>query len=1298
MAVQRSRQVKSAVDTWRGQLIDLSWRNQLLFYRDLRFGTLDFADADYLAVEALFAKRAVRLSRLYRKTLLPDRMKRVRAIRNKAREASEERGIAICFVALGICTWRNAQGAATPAAPVLLHEAVIDATGAAEDDFELSLTGDSVVNPALLHLLAEQFRVNVDGDELVSSMEGTVVDPQTVYDRLSAKCAAIPGFSIANRRVLGTFSYTKLPMVEDLAANVEALTRHDVVAAIAGHQPAALALATAGADVAMTDPDLHPPSDEFLVLDADSSQSYAINAAAAGQSMVISGPPGTGKSQTIANMITTLVARGESVLFVAEKRAAISAVLDRLTKLGLGDLVFDVHDGGGSRAALIQTLTSGLRADPDARGPDDTVLLERLAVRRDQLNAHDAAMNRSREPWSLSVFQVQSALLGLTARFGTAAESSVRLGGAEVAALDAATMRRVREELTEYAGLGGLTSSFSDSPWVGAVITTAPQAEEALTIAARLHTKAAPETWRALDEIGAQTGLVGPKTLAGWAVRLSLLEAVGDVASKLDPSVFDAPLENLIAATAPRTLRSETRTAARKLWIGTEKPKLKQLNAVLRKALEVREAWTESAVDGGAPRVPASLPGISARLQRLTADLTALGAQLPWIDFAAMPRPQLLQTLEALARDERGLRKLPRINELAATFARLGLDPLLTEMRSRRVDPELAAAMFETCWYRSVLDRIAFDDPVIANFDGVLHDGHTEEFRSVDAEHIRRTRDRVLSAVADRLTAVGAANPEQSRIVAAQAARKRGHLPLRQLFSVAPDLMTALKPCWAMSPLVVSHILPGDRPYFDVVVFDEASQIVPADAIAAISRARRVIVAGDRKQLPPTQFFAVDADDKGEHVINDDGSINLALTTGFESILDVLTAALRSDRTRSLTWHYRSRDERLIAFSNAWVYDNSLTTFPGVAGGNCLSLDLVRQPRNQSAEEESTNAEVDRVVAKVLDHAANRPDESLGVITMGINHMERIDRRLRERLRAKPRLREFFDESTTGEPFFVKNLERVQGDERDSIILSIGYAKRPDGTLSHNFGPLNQEGGHRRLNVAITRARSRMTIVSSFSHRDMDPERSTAPGVAMLRAYLHYAASRGEVLGEAVGRPALTPFDISVRDRLVAAGIPVVAKYGVAGHWIDFAASHPDDPTRMVLAIEVDGPSYHSAPTARDRDRLRQEQLGRLGWSFHRIWATDWFNDSAGCIARAQAAYYRAIAVDPSAIPVEPGRPITEYRDGELVALLQWMTADRRLPDDDDLYREFMAVLGFAKSGTRIRARFDRALGFARLR
>jgi very-short-patch-repair endonuclease len=362
----------------------------------------------------------------------------------------------------------------------------------------------------------------------------------------------------------------------------------------------------------------------------------------------------------------------------------------------------------------------------------------------------------------------------------------------------------------------------------------------------------------------------------------------------------------------------------------------------------------------------------------------------------------------------------------------------------------------------------------------------------------------------------------------------------------------------------------------------------------------------------------------------------MAGTGGFESILNALGSVLGF---RMLLWHYRSRDERLIAYSNAHFYDRTLTTFPGTGGSSVLRyVPVAWQP---GADTNSPAPEVDAVVDLIIEHARERPEESLGVITMGIRHRDRIEERLRQRLSQDPQLAAelagFLDEGRH-ERFFVKNLERVQGDERDAVIMSIGYGKNSRGDLPYRFGPLLTEGGERRLNVAVTRAKNRITLVSSFSAHDMDPNRSNAEGVKLLRQYLQYVESDGTNLGDRVpDKPALNPFEIDVRDTLLRHGLKLTPQYGTSGYWIDFAVQHPLQPGRFVLAIDCDGATYHSSRSARDRDRLRQEQLERQGWRFHRIWSTEWFHDKQACADKAVAAYHEAVRA------ADNGNPASRY-------------------------------------------------------
>lgn len=468
---------------------------------------------------------------------------------------------------------------------------------------------------------------------------------------------------------------------------------------------------------------------------------------------------------------------------------------------------------------------------------------------------------------------------------------------------------------------------------------------------------------------------------------------------------------------------------------------------------------------------------------------------------------------------------------------------------------------------------------IIAGFSGRTHDDYVEEFKQPDTQRLKLAADRLRRLHGERAVAVLNERGHQAAILAREVKKRRRHMPFRRLLREAPDVLLAVFPCWMASPLSVSQLVSADREYFDVVIFDEASQILPEDAVPALLRASQAIVAGDEHQLPPTTFFA---DGRDEEETEDE------VVSGFESLLDLMAQFVQPS---PLLWHYRSRDEALIAFSNKHIYSSSLITFPGPGGEPAIRHVLVEQPDDTDGQEESSSAEVRRVVELVLEHAQNRPQETLGVIAMGLRHAQRIQAALDDALRDHADLNGFFDE-TRPERFFIKNLERVQGDERDAIILSIGHGKDRSGRLLYRFGPLLMEGGERRLNVAITRARRRMTAVSSFTHQEMDDTKLRREGMRLLKLYLAYAASGGRHFGDrGPSEVPINPFEADIRDALQARGIPLVAQYGVSNYRIDFVAQHPKRPGEYVLAIECDGATYHSSPTARDRDRLRQQHL-----------------------------------------------------------------------------------------------------------
>jgi very-short-patch-repair endonuclease len=1221
---RREELIAASQERWAAALTDLGGRNTLLYYKDRRAGTLDLAAADPEMLDKLLAARPVKLTRLFRDAdIRADAIRRVQAIYRKARELAEERGLTASYLAMGMATWGELF--LKPAAPVLLRPLTIMPTRARHDDFDLVLDEAAEINPVLLHKLSTVYEV--DTREIADGPPGP--DMLRLLEKL-ATAAEVPGFEIVPRRVIGTFTYAKLPMVRDLQNATDLLNDSDVVAAIAGDPQAQAAIATDAGPGPLLDS--IPPADDYCVMDADSSQRTAISAVVSGQSLVIHGPPGTGKSQTIANLIASMVARGRKVLFVAEKRAAIDAVLTRLKTAGLAGLVLDIHDGTRDRQRIAADLGATLDLAQQTPPPEVDGLHRRLVDRQQRLTQHVTALHEAHPPWGLTPFQVQSALLGISGQ----AHTPVRLPAVERITRDTAEL--LRDELREYAHLGGFSLSPQDTPWCRATIQTAGQAKEALTILARLAAEIYPAAADRIGQACTQTGLRPATSYAEWAGRLALFAGVLETWRKLSPEVYRSEPELLAAATAPRgeggarhgeggqpPLRWRERRAlanqAKSLWLG-DRPQDGELHEALAAAAAQLAEWERLRTDGGLPRVPDGLAQAAGLAGECERQLSALRELVPVGEDAG---PELA----ALAADQDTPWKLPRLRELRDHFREFGLNPLLDWLTSAGADPDLAALAFDHAWYRTILDEIRARDPRYAAHSGAALDEIAEDFRRHDTEHLAANQARVRREVAERLREAQEEHPLQARVVRKQAALRRRHMPLRRLLDQAGDVLFAIKPCWAMSPLVVSQVLPASR-LFDVVIFDEASQVTPADAIPSLMRAHQVIVAGDDRQLPPTNFFRQVSDGEGDDAADEDDSL-VSFGYGFESILDTLRPLLP---TAPLNWHYRSRDERLVAFSNARIYGGALTTFPGVIRDDCLRH-VVVPPGSDTGD--PVDGEVRAVVDLVLEHARSRPGESLGVIALGIRHAERIDEMLRGVLAANPGLEGFFAEDQP-EPFFVKNLERVQGDERDAIILSIGYGKHADGRMRYQWGPLLRQGGERRLNVATTRARNRLTLVSSFSSHDVDPERVTSAGARLLCEFLAYADAGGTATGgPAADGTGLDPFDADIQRRLRESGITVVPRYGVGGYRVDFAAVHPGEPGRMVLAIEADGASYRDSRSARDRDRLRKEHLERLGWSFHRIWSTNWFRDPDAEVEKVRAAYERSVAAGTPAPGADDG-------------------------------------------------------------
>ncbi|MEV3874859.1 DUF3320 domain-containing protein [Streptomyces sp. NPDC049906] len=552
-----------------------------------------------------------------------------------------------------------------------------------------------------------------------------------------------------------------------------------------------------------------------------------------------------------------------------------------------------------------------------------------------------------------------------------------------------------------------------------------------------------------------------------------------------------------------------------------------------------------------------------------------------------------------------------------------GLDGLPGQLARRGVSAEDFPSAVEravlTAWVERRLELDARLRPVRA----LERDQLVERFREAD-------RDLVGAAHGEVIAACNARRPRRTTIGPAaelrrQAQLKRRHKPVRQLLGETREVVQLIKPCFMMSPLTVSQFLPPDF-HFDVVIFDEASQVLPQDAVNSVYRGSALIVAGDEKQLPPTSFFGAGGD--GEDDEWDEEGVDV-----FESVLDACKAS-GVLRGLPLQWHYRSRHESLIAFSNHEFYsEKPMVTFPGASDqGPDIGVEFFKADGVYDRGGRSNNpGEAAAVAQRVIHHFATRPGLSLGVVALSKAQAEAIEEAVQQARSARRDLDRFFTEDRL-DGFFVKNLETVQGDERDVIVLSVGYGPDHRGKLLSNFGPVNRDGGWRRLNVAVTRARQRMEVVASFHGSEL-PD-STNKSVQHLKRYLQYAEHGPHVLQTAAADPDAepeSPFEEEVLDVLRGWGHSVQPQVGVASYRIDMAVRHPAAPGSYALGIECDGVMYHSSRTARDRDRLREAVLRDLGWKLHRIWGTDWYRNRREAMERLRAAVEEACARDPHA-------------------------------------------------------------------
>lgn len=630
-----------------------------------------------------------------------------------------------------------------------------------------------------------------------------------------------------------------------------------------------------------------------------------------------------------------------------------------------------------------------------------------------------------------------------------------------------------------------------------------------------------------------------------------------------------------------------------------------------------------------------------------------------WLDSSGHYLQTVASLLERLAESWSKVREWCLWQKARREAVALGLSPVIEALEAPNAHEIDVNELFELSFRRALLVSIADKEPVLRDFLGDEQNERIERFRGLDGKMAKLSRDLIRARLARGVPRDDGRSDipkEQIGLLRRELAKQKRHIPVRQLISKIPSLLPRLKPCVLMSPLSVAQYLEASHETFDVVIFDEASQIPVWDAVGAIARGKQLIVVGDPKQLPPTNFFASNPDDDD---LTPDEHKDL------ESILDeLLTHGLRHKR---LTWHYRSRHESLITFSNRQYYDNDLLTFPSpeleLGGVQFHHVANARYDKGRSRTNRlEAEALVKELVSRLRDSQAAR--RSYGVVTFSQAQQELVENLLDEERRKHPDIEHHFGEDppNEGEPVFVKNLESVQGDERDVIFFSVCYAIDEAGKLSMNFGPLNRDGGERRLNVAITRAKHEVLVFSGLRGDQIDLTRTQKRGVRDLKYFLEYAERGPRALVAATTSSSLgdadSEFERMVAARIRAAGYVVHHQVGCSGYRIDLAIVDPSAPGRYLIGVECDGATYHRAATARDRDKLRQSVLEELGWKLHRIWSTDWWHNSdvelqklLEAVSLAKEARHHLVSQNIAAVgtipqAVEVGHTIEELNEG----------------------------------------------------
>lgn len=1264
-----SQVVARAVAGWRRTLANRAGASSLADVNLLGEAVLELTHAHPSGVAQLFAGRTTALANLFREGVsLPTARRRARAVAARATEQTERYGIAPTFLAIGVASWtvdaaastshddlaalaRIAGAASDPVgtdtdaasptgprtvhAPVLLRPVRLAERTSGDGDFEIGLEPTAELNPFLARALRARGALLDPTALAASAFDGGGFDPRAVTERVHALgTAVLPGFQLVEKLLVGSFVHPGQALVDDLDA-LAGLEHNELVVALAhldledahlvqrakesdvpaadlpDDAPAALARVHVAQDLPpmrLADED---PADERGVGDLDRAQRHALDAVTSGRHVLVDAPAGADVAGTITAILADAAASGRSVLYVPGHRRAAEQVLARMAEHGIDELVLDIEPSSAWRASVSRRLLAAMTLEPpyvdrQALGRTRADLIDT----RRRLAGYMRSLHLVRAPWDVSAYDVLQSLARLTAE-RPSPSTHVRLDLASATALRGEARLEAADDLVRAAELGAFTLRPGATPWFGADLVDDDAAADALTRAAHLADTLLPTVRAQIEHVRRTAGLVEPRTVREWGDRLTMLDGLRTTLDVFQPMIFERTAAALVAATADARTRREhpddmtvlqrrrlVKQAKDMLRPGTRVP---DLHAALVEVQAQREAWTAVCPGGGWPILPDGLADMEQTWDELVTDLEALAAVLATTpagaDLLDTPLDDLEARLRALADDREALDQLPERTRLVRSLAERGLGTLVDDLRDRRVDVGLVGPELELAWWATAFEAILAEDRSLAIYDGAGLETLAQRFRELDRAHVAGLPGPVLVAALSGITLAVRRHPEDAEELFAELLEGRFG-GLRDALDRYPSLVRALRPVVVASPTLVPHVMPPSRTV-DLVVLDAVHHLPLDVLLPAVARGRQVVVVGDPRR---------------------------ASGTGLQNLARVLPSV-------TVTADASARDQDLVDLLARHGYDGVLRTTPLPETRELVSFEDVRGAGVPAADGTvlTTQAEVERVVEKAVEHALVRPEESLAIVTLSATHAERVREALHTEVRRNPALTAFFS-AEQHEPVVVADMTAVAGLVRDAVILSVGFGRTPHGRVLHRFGAVAEATGEAMLLDALAVSRARLDVVASFSAADLDPERLRAPGTRLLADLLELAERRtqeGPTLPTAVTEAGLNPdrLVIDLAERLWRAGLLVETDFGApGGERIPLVVGHPDLPERMLVAVLTDDDGYIAEQSVRVRDRQRAEHLERLGWTVVQVWSAAAFLDPVKEANRIRTAVLDAAA------------------------------------------------------------------------